>query len=101
MRHRIRHKRQAPFTFLLVALLASVGIINAAPDALEIAWWTVDGGGGPLDTNGYSLSGTVGQPDAGAVLAQDVFTLVGGYWYGAGPEEEWHELFLPVVLSAG
>jgi hypothetical protein len=82
----------------LIALLAAVGILNAAPTALDISWWTVDGGGGTLSDGTFSLSGTVGQSEAGAALENDGYSLVGGYWYGAGEEEQWYTLFLPAVI---
>jgi hypothetical protein len=64
----------------------------------DLSWWTVDGGGGRLGAGNYSLSGTAGQPDAGAALEQGGYTLIGGYWYGPGEEEVWYELYLPLVL---
>ena len=53
-----------------------------------VRWWTVDGGGGTLTSGSYSLSGAVGQADAGAALDSNGYMLVGGYWYGAGEEVE-------------
>ena len=95
----MKHTRIAPLALGLVALVATVGILNAAPDAYEISWWTVDGGGGTLSEGAYSLSGTVGQPDAGQALSGNGYTLVGGFWYGVAAPE-WYDLYLPVVLRS-
>lgn len=43
-------------------------------------WWTVDGGGGTSTGGVYSVTGTIGQPDAGPVLSGGPFTLTGGFW---------------------
>jgi len=45
----------------------------------SIDWWTVDGGGGTSTGGVYSVSGTLGQPDAG-VMSGGSFTLTGGFW---------------------
>ena len=45
----------------------------------SIDWFTSDGGGG-ISTGGiYSVSGTIGQPDAG-IMSGGNFTLEGGFW---------------------
>jgi uncharacterized repeat protein (TIGR01451 family) len=47
----------------------------------EIAWWTVDGGGVTSAAGGaYTLSGTVGQPDAGGPYASGAYMLNSGFW---------------------
>jgi len=46
----------------------------------SIDWYTMDGGGG-ISTGGvYSVTGTIGQPDAGALLSGGNYTLQGGFW---------------------
>jgi hypothetical protein len=45
----------------------------------SIDWFTIDGGGGTSTGGVYSISGTVGQPDAGH-LSGGNFTLDGGFW---------------------
>lgn len=59
----------------------------------DLTWSTVDGGGYMFSTGGgYSLGGTIGQPDAGAMSGGN-YALVGGFW--ALPE---YRIYLPVVL---
>ena len=45
----------------------------------SIDWFTIDGGGGNSTGGVYSVSGTIGQPDAGR-LSGGNFTLDGGFW---------------------
>ena len=61
----------------------------------DLSWWTVDGGGTASNGgSGYSLGGTVGQPDA-AVWSGSDYTLAGGFWGGAVVE---YHIYLPLVL---
>lgn len=60
----------------------------------EITWWTVEGGGLTWSQNGgYSLGGTIGQPDAG-VLQGNSYTLRGGFWAGTRIQRN---LYLPYI----
>ena len=45
----------------------------------SIDWFTIDGGGGTSTGGVYSVSGTIGQPDAG-VMSGGNYTLQGGFW---------------------
>jgi len=46
-----------------------------------IDWFTIDGGGGASTGGVYSVSGTIGQPDANPQpLTGGNFSLVGGFW---------------------
>ena len=48
-----------------------------------VSWHTIDGGGGQSSGGQYSLTGTIGQPDA-AYSAGAQYELLGGFWTG-GP----------------
>src|SRR2546425_4366871 len=51
----------------------------AQAQTYAIDWFTIDGGGG-ISTGGvYSVSGTIGQPDAGHMSGGN-YTLDGGFW---------------------
>jgi hypothetical protein len=44
-------------------------------------WRTIDGGGATFSTGGgYSLGGTIGQPDAQAAMSGGQFQITGGFW---------------------
>jgi len=73
----------------LTALLAMavIGAAAALADDFGLNWWTVDAGGQMWSIGGgFELSGTVGQPDAGAMTGGG-FELTGGFWVSgvAGP----------------
>jgi hypothetical protein len=45
----------------------------------SIDWFTIDGGGGTSTGGVYSVSGTIGQPDAGT-MSGGSYSLAGGFW---------------------
>ena len=46
----------------------------------SVDWFTIDGGGGTSTGGVYSVSGTIGQPDAGGPMTGGNFALTGGFW---------------------
>ncbi len=50
----------------------------------DMSWWSVDGGGGTSSGGSFSVTGAVGQPDAGAADGCGA-TLGGGLWSGHLP----------------
>ena len=77
----------------LILLLAG-GVV--AQSGYDLSWWTVDGGGQTFSTGpGYSLGGTIGQPDAG-LLTGPGYQLAGGFWIGGGR----YRVYLPVVMRS-
>lgn len=96
-------KRRLDFTLglvlvLLLVLLGLSGLAQAQSGSYDLSWWTVDGGGGTSSGNGYSLNGTLGQPDAGAVASGGGYTLAGGFWHGGVAAAIQLKLYLPVVV---
>lgn len=82
-------------TLALVALLLLAGEAMANGSGYALTRWTVDGGGITNRTvNGYTLSGTSGQPDAD-VLSNEDYVLGGGFWGSGVPQ---YEVYLPLVL---
>jgi hypothetical protein len=61
------------FCFLLFAFCF------AARGQFSLDWSTIDGGGGTSTGGVYTVTGTIGQPDAGA-MSGGSFTLQGGFW---------------------
>ena len=45
-----------------------------------IFWQTSDGGGGVSTGGVYSISGTIGQPDASPAMTNGQYSLTGGFW---------------------
>jgi hypothetical protein len=89
--------------FLLLATLVAVltlllgtPLLAQTGGGYDLTWSTVDSGGYTFSRGGgYTLGGTVGQPDAGA-LSGGGFTLSGGFWSGAAVIA--YEVYLPLVV---
>src|SRR5215471_12927087 len=60
---------------LIASLISSVNAQNYAID-----WYTIDGGGGTSTGGLYTVSGTIGQPDAGGAMSGGTYSLTGGFW---------------------
>ena len=63
--------------------VVAVGLLVVAlPGAAErqITRWTVDGGGGTSARTRWSVTGTIGQPDAVPLLYGGRWRLGGGFW---------------------
>ncbi len=68
------------FILIVVGVLSSGAVSNSPDGSLDILWFTSDGGGGTSSSDGLSISGTVGQPEASKSITAEGFTLVGGFW---------------------
>ena len=73
------HKRVLVLLVLLLLCATIASALVAAPAALSVPWWTVDGGGSTSKGGQFALSGTAGQPDAG-LMAGGPYSLYGGFW---------------------
>ena len=63
---------------LCVLQMMCCGGLLAQP--FEITSSTIDGGGGTSTNAQFSLSGTIGQPDAGTTLTNGQYSVTGGFW---------------------
>ena len=63
--------------------------------SFDLSWNTIDGGGGSSQAGQYSLTGAIGQPDAG-VLSSSPYVLQDGFRGGAAPLFWIH---LPMVVK--
>ena len=63
----------------LVALIMALALSRAGAQSFAVDWFSVDGGGGTSTGGVFSVSGTIGQPDAGH-MSGGSFTLEGGFW---------------------
>lgn len=54
--------------------------MQANAQTFTIDWFTMDGGGGTSTGSVYSVSGTIGQPDAGGPMTGGSYSLTGGFW---------------------
>ncbi len=89
-----QHSALSAGVLVLMALLLLAGVA-LADGGYEIAWFSIDAGGGDSAGGGYTLTGSAGQPDA-QTLSGGGYTLTGGFWAGAGPL---YFRYLPVVMK--
>jgi hypothetical protein len=61
--------------FLFAALC-----LSASAQSYSIDWYKIAGGGGTSTSSLYSVSGTIGQPDAGGAMAGGIYAVTGGFW---------------------
>ena len=65
---------------MLAALLSGVSFTGLNAQTYSIDWHSIDGGGGASAGGVYSVSGTIGQPDAGATMTNGQYAVTGGFW---------------------
>ena len=87
---------------LLIVTLVATGVLLLAiglhSQGTEVTiWHTVDGGGDTSQGDTFTMRGTIGQPDAGA-MAGDSYALSGGFWGGMGPAT--YRVYLPFVCNS-
>jgi len=64
-----------------LCFLVSAFCFRAWGQSYSIDWSTIDGGGGTRTGGAYSVTGTIGQPDANPqAMTGGNFSLVGGFW---------------------
>jgi len=83
---------------MIIALLGSSVALAQPGSGYDLSWWTVDGGGGTLSGGGYSLTGTLGQAEAGAALSGGGYTLVGGFWPGSSDAR--YKIYLSLIMRS-
>lgn len=77
----------------LAAAALSTAVRASSPQAdYAIDWYTIDGGGGSSSSGVFTLSGTIGQTDAGS-MASGSYSLDGGFW-AATPK---YSIYLPLI----
>jgi len=92
------HRQLGYFVAVVLGLLVLM-VVLAVPARTAGGydlWWTVDGGGGTSTGGGYTLDGTIGQPDAGTLDAICGYppVLEGGFWHS----DIGYNVYLPLVL---
>lgn len=63
----------------MVAWLLLLGVAGAGAQSYSVDWSSIDGGGGVSTGGVYSVSGTIGQPDAGT-MSGGGYSVSGGFW---------------------
>ena len=70
-------KRVIQFGLLMILMGLPV---RSFAQTYAITWSTIDGGGGTSTGGVYSVSGTIGQPDAGGPMTNGSYAVTGGFW---------------------
>jgi hypothetical protein len=72
--------RISSFGFVALLLLAFSFQLSAFSQSFSVDWSTIDGGGGASTNGQFALTGTMGQPDAGLIMTNGQFSIIGGFW---------------------
>jgi hypothetical protein len=65
-------------TLLIIGWLVAVAVAHAQQYSID--WYKVSGGGGTSTGGVYSVSGTIGQPDASGAMSGGNYSVTGGFW---------------------
>jgi hypothetical protein len=71
--------------YSLALAITALAAPYARAQATDLSWHTIGCGGGTSTGGSISLSGTIGQPDAGNTLVGGAVSLKGGFWGGVTP----------------
>lgn len=72
----VTHLRKKVLSLAVFGYLVAV----ASAQTFTVEWSTIDGGGGSARGGPFTLSGTIGQWDAGATMTGGNYALTGGFW---------------------
>jgi hypothetical protein len=75
-----RPRSSLPAGVVLLLGLLTVPLLALAQTNYSLPWQTVDGGGGVSTGATYTVSGTIGQPDASGPLTNGQYSVTGGFW---------------------
>jgi hypothetical protein len=64
---------------LILLCVLLIPMISFA-QSYSINWYKIAGGGGTSTNSNYSLSGTIGQPDAANAMTGGGYSVTGGFW---------------------
>src|SRR5512141_2642690 len=75
-----RHQTAKGKITVPLLILSTLLLTHAMAQTYSIDWHTIDGGGGTSTGGVYSVSGTIGQPDAGGPMTNGQYSVTGGFW---------------------
>ena len=65
---------------ILGLIILALAVLSARAQSYSVDWYKIAGGGGTSTGGLYSVSGTIGQPDASGAMTGDNYSLNGGFW---------------------
>lgn len=81
-----------------ISLVALTVFVAYAQGLYGVYWWSVDSGAGTSQAGNYTITGIIGQPEAGPAAHGGQYTEAGGYW--AGITAFRLPIALPIVIKA-
>jgi len=78
MKTKFRFQRSTPLC--LGALVVFLSDFTAHAQNFAIDWFKIGGGGGTSTNGNYSITGTIGQPDAGPKMSGGNYSVESGFW---------------------
>src|SRR5437868_5309111 len=71
---------RAAFGLAAATLVLLASTPRASGQSYSIDWHKIGGGGGTSSNSQFSISGTIGQADAGGPLGGGAYSISGGFW---------------------
>src|ERR1017187_3908814 len=73
-----KQKVPSPKWYLVACFLGFA--VTAFAQNYSVDWYKISGGGGTSTGAVYSVSGTIGQPDASGAMSGGQYSVTGGFW---------------------
>lgn len=64
----------------LPSIILALSASSASAQSYSIDWYKISGGGGTSSNGQFTVSGTIGQHDAGGPMVGGGYSLTGGFW---------------------
>lgn len=77
---RLERYSMKAYSILLFGFIVELLTPVAQAQSYSIDWYKIAGGGGTSTGGTYSVSGTIGQPDASGPLTGGNYSITGGFW---------------------
>jgi hypothetical protein len=98
MKRRRLTLRVGVVTLVGVMSLALISIVVAQVSSnYDLSWHVIGGGGGRMESSGYTVHSTLGQPVTGSSTGSG-HTLCAGYWCDVGSRIS--QVYVPLVLMS-
>ena len=65
---------------ILGLIILALAVLSARAQSYSVDWYKIAGGGGTSTGGLYSVSGTIGQPDASGAMSGGNYSVTGGFW---------------------
>src|SRR5262245_14503917 len=80
MNHLVRFRHWLALSLFFGLCLLTTSVLAQNKGAYDLSWMTVNSGGSTSSGGGYTLSSSIGQPEAGVIQGSG-YTITGGFWH--------------------